>query len=483
MIDDIFHERNIRFHAADPKLPQRAVHALACLRQVCSPGRHFDQQRIVISSQNRARISRSAIQANTKTRRRTVGGNFSVVGRKIIRRIFGGDAALQRGTIQRNFFLRRQRQRRFMQMMPLRHQDLRAHQVDAGNHLRHGVLHLNARIHFDEIKLRGVHVIQKLHGPGVAVSGLAGQFHRGRAQFFADARRKIRRRRYFDHFLMAALHRAVAFVQMHQPAVLVAENLHLQVTSAGEIFLQENGAIAKSGTRFSLRFLQQAVQFAGIVNDAHPAPAAAHGGFHHHRVANFRRSFVRGSSGFYRLSGARQHGHARRSGQAARRRFVAQQFQELRRRADKFYPRRFAGARERRIFGQKSVAGMDGIDFPFLGQRHNAGNVEVGLDRALACSDLISLIGFEAVQGQAIFLRVDGYGAQAQLIGGAKNPDGDFAAVGRQKFADGLSGFHSVRRRSMRGILHCFMDGARLASRGFFHAANANNFCATAHEK
>ena len=42
------------------------------------------------------------------------------------------------------------------------------------------------------------------------------------------------------------------------------------------------------------------------------------------------------------------------------------------------------------------------------------------------------------MQAQAVFLRIDGDGAQAQLVGRAKNADGDFAAVQCQQFFHGI---------------------------------------------
>ena len=39
------------------------------------------------------------------------------------------------------------------------------------------------------------------------------------------------------------------------------------------------------------------------------------------------------------------------------------------------------------------------------------------------------------MQGEAIFVRVDGDGADAQFVGGAEDADGDLAAVGDEQFA------------------------------------------------
>ncbi len=95
-----------------------------------------------------------------------------------------------------------------------------------------------------------------------------------------------------------------------------------------------------------------------------------------------------------------------------------------------------AGAGEVGVLGQKAVAGMDGVDLVLLGQGDDAGDVEVGADRLAGLADAVGFVGLEAVQGEAVFVRIDGHGADAQLVGGAKDADGDLAAVGDQQLAD-----------------------------------------------
>ena len=79
---------------------------------------------------------------------------------------------------------------------------------------------------------------------------------------------------------------------------------------------------------------------------------------------------------------------------------------------------------------------MNGVDALCFREGHDSHDVQVGFDRALARSDLIGFIGFEAVQPEAIFLGVDADRAQAEFIGRAKYANGDFAAVGSQEFLD-----------------------------------------------
>jgi hypothetical protein len=52
---------------------------------------------------------------------------------------------------------------------------------------------------------------------------------------------------------MAALHRAIAFVQMGHVAVLIAQNLHFDVLGARNVFFQKNGRVAEGDRlRFAL---------------------------------------------------------------------------------------------------------------------------------------------------------------------------------------------------------------------------------------
>ena len=92
-------------------------------------------------------------------------------------------------------------------------------------------------------------------------------------------------------------------------------------------------------------------------------------------------------------------------------------------------PAALAGARQSGVFGQEAIAGMDRVDAFFLRQRDDAVDVQVGLDRALALADQVGFVRLEAVQAEAVFLGIDGDGAQAELGGGAHDADGDFAAV------------------------------------------------------
>ena len=57
---------------------------------------------------------------------------------------------------------------------------------------------------------------------------------------------------------MPALHRAVALVEVDEVAVLVAEDLHLDVLGAADVALEEDRVVAERRAGFALRLFELA---------------------------------------------------------------------------------------------------------------------------------------------------------------------------------------------------------------------------------
>ena len=106
-----------------------------------------------------------------------------------------------------------------------------------------------------------------------------------------------------------------------------------------------------------------------------------------------------------------------------------------RRGADEFDLIDLAGAGQFGVLGEKSVAGMNGVDLVLFCQCDQVADVEIRLDRLAAGfgADQERFIRLETMQREAVFVAVDGDGAQAQLRGRAKDADGDFGSVGNQQ--------------------------------------------------
>ena len=109
----------------------------------------------------------------------------------------------------------------------------------------------------------------------------------------------------------------------------------------------------------------------------------------------------------------------------------------------KVMPAFLAGAREGGILGEEAVAGVDRVDVVLFRERDDPGDVEIGFDGTFAGADLVGFVGLEAMQAEAIFLGIDGDGAQSEFGGGAKDADGDLAAVGGEQFLDRFGFLHS----------------------------------------
>ena len=116
--------------------------------------------------------------------------------------------------------------------------DLQLDQIETRHHLGHRMLHLQPRVHLQEVE-GAVRRQQKLDRAGIAVAdGLGGGDRRSthaRAQLGIDGGRGG----LLQHLLVPALHRAVALAQMDDVAVHVGENLDLDMPAVHDGLLQD----------------------------------------------------------------------------------------------------------------------------------------------------------------------------------------------------------------------------------------------------
>ena len=220
------------------------------------------------------------------------------------------------------------------------------------------------------------------------------------------------------------------------------------VARCDELF-EEHVGDAERRAGFAPRLIERRLELIGRHGDAHAAAAAAHRRLDDDRVAELLASFFASVIGPDRRRRCRTGRHARLLGDSPGRDLVAELFEDLGPRADE-RDARLAHMRGRSgVLGQETVAGMNGIDADCSGKRDDAGDVEVGADRFAGLADAVGLVRLEAVQGEAVLVRVDGDGADAEFVGRAEDADGDFAAIGDEQFANGFRyGFnrHGVSR-------------------------------------
>ena len=174
-----------------------------------------------------------------------------------------------------------------MQVLPLRHLNLRPHQIDTRHHFRDRVLHLNAWVHLDEEPFLGIHVVQELHGAGIVVLDVLGQFHGGRAKLATHGFIQRHAGGNLHYLLVPPLHGTIALVQVHHVAVLVAQNLHFNMLGSRHVFFEEHSRVAKRAIGFAAGFIEQSLQIFGLVHHAHPSATAAKGRLDDQRETNF----------------------------------------------------------------------------------------------------------------------------------------------------------------------------------------------------
>ncbi len=241
-------------------------------------------------------------------------------------------------------------------------EDLTLDHVVAGHFLGDGVLDLDARIDLDEVEGAAVGIDEELDGAGVVQAHGPADGQGGVEDALPQGRIEVQRRRDLDDLLMAALQRAIALEEVDEIAVLVAEQLHFDVTGAGDVFFQENIGDAEGGAGLAAGLVERIVELVGAGGDAHAASAAAHRRLDHHREAQLRRQLMGLLVG---LDGraAGQDRHVGLLSDVAGHDLVAELFEDLDARADEDDAGLFAGAGEVGVLGQKAVARMNGIDF------------------------------------------------------------------------------------------------------------------------
>ena len=101
----------------------------------------------------------------------------------------------------------------------------------------------------------------------------------------ANVRIEVRGRGDFDDLLMPALHGAIAFVEMDEIAMLVAEELHFEMAGPDDELFEKDRRVAERGAGFAAGLFDGLIELLGLVGDAHAAAAAAHGRLDDHRIA------------------------------------------------------------------------------------------------------------------------------------------------------------------------------------------------------
>ncbi len=295
---------------------------------------------------------------------------------------------------------------------------------------------LYARVNFDEVKRTGVGVHQEFDRPCVGVSRCFAKRQRGAANILTLRIVEVGCRRPLHDFLVAPLHGAIAFEEVHECAVVITEDLHFDVACSFHEFLEVHLTVAECGFRFAPGRVELLGQVVFRKDPTHTAAAAAPARLEHQRVADFLRlgdCVVEVRRERFR---SRHDRHVGFFGDVTCTNLVAQGAHRIRARANKDQACLTTGIREVRVFGQESVAGMHGVGSRLVGNPEHFFDVEVGRDGLARFPDSVALVSLEPMQSEAVLFGIHRYGLYAELGAGAHDANRDLAAVGHQEAPD-----------------------------------------------
>lgn len=225
---------------------------------------------------------------------------------------------------------------------------------------------------------------------------------------------------------------------MADRAVAVADDLHLDVTRFPDQPFDIDGIVAERRLGLRLAARIGLLEFCGVLDHAHTAPAAAGDRLDHHGGVRAER----GEEGFClvergRARGAGDNRHAAFSREVLG--LVAEQVERLRRRADENDLLLGATPCQLRILAEEAIARMQRIAARSPGRRDHRLDVQIGA-RA-AAGDLAGIVGGADMQRGRIVGGIDGDRGKAALGRGTGDADGDLTAVGNQQFLEGHDRF------------------------------------------
>ena len=133
------------------------------------------------------------------------------------------------------------------------------------------MLNLNTRIYFDEVEFTVIHIHQEFDSTRTFIIHMLTNFAAKFADFFALFFGQIRGRCAFNHFLVAALYRTIAFPKVVNLSVAIPKNLHLNVAGLHDHPFQIALTVAKRRFGFATTFQNFFFQFFFIHDGAHSA--------------------------------------------------------------------------------------------------------------------------------------------------------------------------------------------------------------------
>ncbi len=391
-------------------------------------GVHYElsQQRVVVRGHRVAGVE-VGVYPDPRTPRRVVHLDEPGLGQKVAPGILGVDAELHGVPVRGPGLVGD------LQALAGGDFKLLGHDVHASDHLRHGVLDLEARVHLDKVELAPA--VDELDGPGPLVIQGGYEVFRGGREALPDLPRQARRGRLLDELLVAALDRAVPLGEGDRRTRRIRQHLHLDVAQPLQKPLDVDRAVAEVGPGLPAR-AHVGVRDLGLgLHHAHPLPPSPGARLDDQRVADLGTHALHLGGVPAEPVGARGHGDAGPRGGGAGRHLVAHEGYGARIGAHELQADALADLGEAGVLGEKAVTRVDRVSTRQLGRRDDRGHVQVAARRRRR-ADADRLVGQLVVQRVGVGGGVDGHAPYAELAAGPDDAQGYLPAVGHEDLAE-----------------------------------------------
>ena len=149
-----------------------------------APGGGLNQQGIVIRGDNGAGEGVAAVQTNAHAAATAIGNQLAGVRHKVVGRVLCSNTALNSMADDVQILLLGQVDFRTVQIVAFGNLDLGLHDIDAGDLLGNGVLHLNAGVNLDKVEF-AIWSGQKFYGTCADIVNIFHELHSGLANSLA----------------------------------------------------------------------------------------------------------------------------------------------------------------------------------------------------------------------------------------------------------------------------------------------------------
>ena len=297
------------------------------------------------------------------------------------------------------------------------------------------MLHLKTGVHLEEGD-GAVHAHEELAGAGPVVAGLFDDRLGGSVELLDLVVAQEWGGSLFDQFLVAPLQRAVACGHNHDVAVLVGQDLGLDVAGMVQVALHEALPAAEGRDGLSHRGVVQLRDLLEAAGDLQPAATATEG-----RLDGDGKTVLLGEGHdlvgvLDRVRGALDLWCAGTLGDVAGGDLVAEVPDRLGRGTDPGQARVDHSLGEVRVLGQEPVTGVDRVSAGLVGRGDDLVHHQVRLSRGRPAQSE-GLVGLFDVQSVTVGLGINRYRGDARVLARARHSDSDLTTVGNQYLTHG----------------------------------------------